>query len=123
MTEGSTYFQFAQAEALGGRFKDALGPTHVVGSGAVPVAGGKRDPVPAEPALSPDENPALEPSMVLSAVDAQVAGASVSGDALPSGVERDTGAPRFRDQQLWDGQSLLRGLRETRLQMEALRRR
>jgi hypothetical protein len=104
--EGSTLLAFALAE-LGsgaGRFKDAEGPTHVVGANAAhPVAGGQRDVVGPEPSLgyridelepgSPPTQAALEPSTVAQATSAPVS-AAPSPNALPKSddVEPGTGA-------------------------------
>ena len=100
--EGSTYFACAQADlGLGGRF-GVLGTAHVVGSGPAPVAGGKRDPVPDEPALLPDENPAFQsPELSMTGVQGSSAPASAvpsSDNALPlaGDVERGTGARLVR---------------------------
>jgi hypothetical protein len=107
--QATTMHQFAvtDAEMPLGRFS-AISNATVVGSTAIPQypqasAPFQCDPVGDEPPLGL-ENPAFEPEPSISSPgDAQVAGASVSGD-VPSlatpfagDVERDTGAPpRFR---------------------------
>jgi hypothetical protein len=105
--EATTYLAFAQLDEVGGRFAGAVGPTHIIGATAAPapVAGGKRDPVPDEPPLSPDENPAYELEPISLAQEApeprasskaQGSGDLTSGDVPPImtvGVERGVGSP------------------------------
>jgi hypothetical protein len=98
--EGTTYHAIAQLDEVGGRFT-VLGRPVVVGTSAqAPVAGGQRDPVPAEMPLGYqiDEMPALEPSIVppVEAQDGDTARDAPSSHVSPGLVsERGAGSLPF----------------------------